>query len=180
MEDVRRFVNAAADGDRSAVAAFLDRYGDHCVDVTRGEPINWTALFWCVQVGNTAGIEALLDRGAAIERRDSEGCTPLLVAARQGHIKAVKLLLERGADPEAVDAKGRGAPALAQGRNSPEVEKLVDDAVTARREAREAVALAAKNARDQAADSFQDTMRRNAGRYRVKPAKRGPGRGGPS
>mmetsp|Transcript_3808 Transcript_3808/g.15811 ORF Transcript_3808/g.15811 Transcript_3808/m.15811 type:complete len:171 (-) Transcript_3808:66-578(-) len=52
---------------------------------------------------------ALLDRGADLEARDSDGCTPLLAAARFGKAKVVRLLVERGADTEASNRFGQDA-----------------------------------------------------------------------
>jgi ankyrin repeat protein len=51
-------------------------------------------------------IKRLVDAGADIEARDSEGMTPLLIAAWLGNRKACVFLLERGANIEAVDSRG--------------------------------------------------------------------------
>jgi ankyrin repeat protein len=48
-----------------------------------------------------------LDAGAAVDVRDGEGATPLMLAARNGKVAIVDLLLIAGADPGAVDAEGR-------------------------------------------------------------------------
>ncbi len=49
---------------------------------------------------------ALLERGAAVDARTSEGETALLRAATQRDLEAVRLLLERGADPNVKNSQG--------------------------------------------------------------------------
>ena len=49
-------------------------------------------------------IDALLDKGADINARDSQGNTPLMVAA---NARVVRHLIERGADVDAVNASGQ-------------------------------------------------------------------------
>jgi hypothetical protein len=51
-------------------------------------------------------VQVLLENGANIEDRDSEGCTTLATAAQCGHVAVVRLLLESGADPTAKDDDG--------------------------------------------------------------------------
>jgi ankyrin repeat protein len=55
------------------------------------------ALAMAAWYGNTQTVVALLDAGANIERKDSDGCTALIIAARNGHVDTVKVLIERGA-----------------------------------------------------------------------------------
>ncbi|KAK3366315.1 ankyrin repeat-containing domain protein, partial [Lasiosphaeria ovina] len=52
--------------------------------------------------GYKAVVELLLEKGADIEAVDSDGRTPLYIAAERGHEAVVKLLLEKGANIEAM------------------------------------------------------------------------------
>ncbi|MDQ5890921.1 MAG: uncharacterized protein QG604_795 [Candidatus Dependentiae bacterium] len=56
--------------------------------------------------GNLAAVTSCLDEGAAIEFRDEDGDTPLLLAAQEGHYPVVRLLVERGADIHAANEDG--------------------------------------------------------------------------
>jgi Raf kinase inhibitor-like YbhB/YbcL family protein len=51
----------------------------------------------------------LLEHGAALNAKDSDGWTALIKASAGGHAEAVRLLLARGADMSPTDASGRSA-----------------------------------------------------------------------
>jgi len=57
--------------------------------------------------GDRARVEALLDAGAPIDRRDHKGRGPLVLALLSSELDIARLLLERGADPNLHDARGR-------------------------------------------------------------------------
>jgi ankyrin repeat protein len=74
-------------------------------------------LFEAVQVGDVKLAEALLDAGAEVNRRDADGITPLMQAARgrrpnisdpapTDHPEVVELLIKRGADVNAKTDSG--------------------------------------------------------------------------
>jgi ankyrin repeat protein len=55
----------------------------------------------------------MLDAGAAVEARDKEGNTALILAASRNRTEVVRLLLERGADVNAANEEGHTALTLA-------------------------------------------------------------------
>ncbi|WP_194848015.1 tetratricopeptide repeat protein [Candidatus Neptunochlamydia vexilliferae] len=59
-------------------------------------------LHLAAQAGKTANVEALLQLGLPIEKKDLEGRTPLHLATNQNHLDAVKLLVKKGASPSAL------------------------------------------------------------------------------
>ena len=52
--------------------------------------------------GNVAIIETMLSRGLDINSKDSDGDTPLMIAAVSGKMEAVNYLLRKGADRKSV------------------------------------------------------------------------------
>jgi hypothetical protein len=68
------------------------------------------ALMHAALVGAPAAlIDALIDRGVALEARSRNGSTPLIFAARWGHTEAVRALVRRGARLDARDPRGWSA-----------------------------------------------------------------------
>lgn len=91
----------ATDALRSYVA------DGHDVDaVIHPVSVKWSALQYAAAVGNLIAAKALLDAGAAANKRTEEGQTSLHLAARFGHANTVELLLAAGADVEASDKLG--------------------------------------------------------------------------
>jgi ankyrin repeat protein len=85
---------------------------DHGVSPNETNGIGMTALHILVREGTLSAVEWLLDRGAAIERRDEQyDSTPLAWAARAGRADIVRLLLTRGARPHLPDDEPWAAPA---------------------------------------------------------------------
>jgi hypothetical protein len=63
--------------------------------------------------GKAKVVALMLDRGADINARNSDGETPLMIAAGKGHLELVEVLLTKGADATAQDSKGFTALAWA-------------------------------------------------------------------
>lgn len=70
-------------------------------------------------------IEYLLKRGAKIDARDTEGQTPLMVAAKGGDLSIVNGLLEYKADPNLQDNDGWTAAMHAVRGNDPKIQRLL-------------------------------------------------------
>jgi ankyrin repeat protein len=68
-------------------------------------PLHWAAL-----TDQTSAAEALLGSGIAVDSRDAEGRTPLMVAAAFDSRAVAELLLARGADPIARDEANGNTP----------------------------------------------------------------------
>jgi uncharacterized protein len=67
------------------------------------------SLFDAVRAGDPARVEALLAGGADPNPFDSQGRTPLMLAAEAGREDLVALLLASGADPSLPDSLGEPA-----------------------------------------------------------------------
>jgi len=65
-----------------------------------------TALHMAARRGHVEIAGALLDWGAFLEQRDSQGETPLRRAVNCGQLAVAGLLLSRGADPNSIGSKG--------------------------------------------------------------------------
>ncbi|MDO9091542.1 MAG: ankyrin repeat domain-containing protein [Rubrivivax sp.] len=61
----------------------------------------WTPLHYAASGSQTALVNLLLDRGAAIDASSPNRSTPLMMAARYGASESAELLLARGADTKA-------------------------------------------------------------------------------
>jgi ankyrin repeat protein len=105
-------------GDAGAVRAALD----DGVSLSQRDPLGYTALHRAADEGSESLTELLLERGAAkgaatssdslrrqgsaIDSRDNNDATPLMLAAGGGHFKVVDLLARAGANLAAQDEFG--------------------------------------------------------------------------
>ncbi|PPD53824.1 MAG: hypothetical protein CTY12_04355 [Methylotenera sp.] len=70
-------------------------------------------------------IEYLLKRGAKVDAKDTEGQTPLMVAAKGGDLSVINGLLEYKANPNAQDNDGWTAAMYAVKSNEPKIFRLL-------------------------------------------------------
>jgi len=89
--------SAAVDGREDEIRALVAKGVDPDGTDERGI----TPLMWAARSGRVGSIEALVQGGAQLDRRDTHvnGWTPLMHAIHKGQAAAVKRLLELGADP---------------------------------------------------------------------------------
>ena len=73
------------------------------------QELQMSPLAMAAAVGSEEIIRLLLDAGANVDVRNTDGTTPLATAVFFGHPEVVKLLLEEGADPAAQNLKGEKA-----------------------------------------------------------------------
>jgi len=72
------------------------------IDVeAKGGEYGQTCLMTAARSGHLAICRLLIDKGAQLEAKNSNGSTPLHHAAIQGHVEIVRLLCDHGADVEA-------------------------------------------------------------------------------
>jgi hypothetical protein len=72
-------------------------------------PMQWSALHYAAFAGQAEAAGVLLDHGADINARSSNGSSVLMMAVYEGHEPLVKALLARGADPRVKNDRGEGA-----------------------------------------------------------------------
>ncbi len=105
----RRLVQLAqGGGSTSELLAALAELAVDCEDERGRTPLHGAAAG-----GNVPSLTALVQRGAPLEARGADGCTPLLEACAHAQPAAVSTLLALGADVTAVDGTGRNAMHLA-------------------------------------------------------------------
>lgn len=167
--EIKKFMDDAWDGEVEGISAFLDKYPE-ATEITKGEPIGWTALMWSARSGKMDSINALLARGAKVDAHDGDGQTPLMMAAHRGYMSVVGLLIEKGADVLATDGKGRTAADIAREEKQRLTTEMLEKAAgEKRRKQSEAEQAAAKRVQDAEKD-LQDRMRAVArsGKFRIR------------
>ena len=96
-------------GENVTAVAYLC---DHILDrptIDHETKIGHTALTFACFHGRLEAVEALLDRGASINRQSCTGRTALMFAALSGNHHVARLLLERGSDLQVQDNEGMKA-----------------------------------------------------------------------
>lgn len=95
----------AAEADKVEILDRLARVGMPAHAAVGGTPL----LHAAAQNGAGNAMRWLMERGAKVNTRDTEGMTPLHHAVLSGNLPAVQLLLEYGADRNLRDSSGKSA-----------------------------------------------------------------------
>jgi FOG: Ankyrin repeat len=74
--------------------------------IAKGAKVNrlgWTPLHYAASKGKADTVRMLLSKGAIVNAPAPDGTTPLMMAAYSGDRSVVQLLLDKGADPTAIN-----------------------------------------------------------------------------
>jgi uncharacterized RDD family membrane protein YckC len=82
---------------------------------------------------DTAGISELLAFGKWVDKADSRGVTPLMIAVRNGDAASAEVLLQAGADPHRNAAGGESAAKIAVARRDAAMTALLERYSTSKR-----------------------------------------------
>ncbi|WP_019141013.1 ankyrin repeat domain-containing protein [Noviherbaspirillum massiliense] len=112
-------VNAQArNGDTALmIASYLGNEPAAEALLARGAQVNrpgWTALHYAAASGSDGIVQLLLKNSAYINAESPNKTTPIMMAAYMGHIQTVKLLLDAGADATLKNELGLTAIDIAQ------------------------------------------------------------------
>ncbi len=86
--------------------------------------LNRAPLFLAASEGRLRAVRYLLDEGADVNARESDGNTALTEAVFYGHVPVVKELLVRGADVNAISGSGTALDIAASKNNSTIIDLL--------------------------------------------------------
>ncbi|MEO8143581.1 MAG: ankyrin repeat domain-containing protein [Betaproteobacteria bacterium] len=100
----RALLHAAWRGHSNAVRWLLARGAK-----INSDPMQWSALHYAVFAGQAQVAQLLLDNGADINARSTNGSSVLMMAVYEGHEPLVRQLLARGADRSVKNDRGDGA-----------------------------------------------------------------------
>lgn len=92
--------------------------------LAKGAEVNrpgWTPLHYAAAIGNNDIVKVLLDKSAYIDAESPNKTTPMMMAARGGHILTVKLLLDEGADATLKNELGMSAIDFAEKFNHKDI-----------------------------------------------------------
>jgi len=95
---------AAKDGDLAKVKSLLEKDAKR---LDAGNRLQQTPLIMAAWGGHKEMVTFLLEKGAAVNHKDSFGATPLHMAVVQGHKEIVELLILKGADINATAKNGK-------------------------------------------------------------------------
>src|SRR5690606_14139978 len=81
---------------------------DHGAQLNRAGR-QWTALHYAVFAGHEADTHLLIEGGADIDARSTNGSTVLMMAAREGHEQLAQTVVQKGAKLELRNDRGEDA-----------------------------------------------------------------------
>lgn len=90
-----------------------------------GKDYTPTVFMNCIRDGDKMAVRLFVEAGMDVNKPDSSGFTPLMIAAWNGNAEAAKLLLDHGANLTAVMADGRTAIRIAQERGHGDLSNLL-------------------------------------------------------
>src|SRR5579864_5699698 len=90
-----------------------------------GKDFNTAVFMNCIRDDDKMAVRLFIEAGMDVNKPESSGYTPLMIAAWNGNSDAAKLLLEKGAALNAALADGRTALQVANERQHADVAKLL-------------------------------------------------------
>ena len=113
-------MHAAWRGQVEAVKWLLERRAK-----INGDALEWSALHYAVFAGHENVARLLIERGANVNARSTNGSSILMMAAREGRDELAKTLLAAGADPRVTNDRGEDAFVLAMRNGHPNIAKML-------------------------------------------------------
>jgi hypothetical protein len=98
------------------------------INVNTRDRFDWTPLMFAAYYGGEGNLELaryLIQKGAYVQAKDSNGKTALMKAVEDGNMDIAKLLIISGADIKAVDRDNKTALDLATDENRKKIEKWI-------------------------------------------------------
>lgn len=119
-------IEASAKNGNTALMIACFKGNTAAVDalLAKGAEVNrpgWTPLHYAAAIGNNDIVKVLLDKSAYIDAESPNKTTPMMMAARGGHIMTVKLLLDEGADATLKNELGMSAIDFAEKFNHKDI-----------------------------------------------------------
>ena len=97
--------------------------------LAKGAQVNragWNALHFAAAAGDDGITQLLLQKGARIDARAPAGFTALMLAAREGQESTVATLLQAGADPSLVNSEKLTAAQIATRAEKPRIAAAIE------------------------------------------------------